>query len=71
MATTNTEATQSATKRLLSLPEVAITTGLSKQTIYRNISAGTFPAPLKVSTRRVAWIPADIDSWLSGLNRTS
>ena len=64
------EVVQGVKKRPLSLPEVEITTGLAKPTIYRHIGNGTFPAPCKISTRRVGWHVDDIEAWLAGLQRT-
>lgn len=63
--------TQSTNKRLLSLPEVEMMVGLSKPTIYRNISNGTFPRPLKVSARRVAWDLVTVNEWIATLGCTS
>ncbi|MDP3439596.1 MAG: AlpA family transcriptional regulator [Azonexus sp.] len=71
MPTNISELIQNVKKRLLSLPEVEIVTGLSKPTIYRHIQKSTFPAPLKISTRRVGWLAEDIDGWLASLQRTN
>ena len=71
MAAKTPEAFQNVKTRLLSLPEVEIVTGLSKPTIYRHIQKSLFPAPLKISTRRVGWLSDDIDSWLSSLQRSN
>jgi prophage regulatory protein len=39
--------------------------GLSKATIDRQILAGTFPKPLKLSQRRVGWRRSQIETWLN------
>lgn len=52
------------TERLLRLPSVKEQTGLSRSAIYAAINAGTFPPPLKVSERAVAWTQSSIDSWI-------
>ena len=40
-------------------------TGLAKSTIYDRITAGTFPKPVKIGDRAVAWRQSDIDAWQS------
>ena len=52
---------------LLRLPSVEAQTGLSKSEIYRRIKAGTFPQPLKLGARAVAWPAAQIDAWVKSL----
>ena len=45
-------------------PNCARLVPMSKSTIYRMISAGTFPAPNKLGGRSV-WSAEDIDNWLA------
>ena len=52
---------------LLRLPSVEAQTGLSKSEIDRRIKAGTFPQPLKLGARAVAWPAAQIDAWVKSL----
>lgn len=40
-------------------------TGLARSTIYDRIKAGTFPKPVKIGDRSVAWRQSDIDAWQS------
>lgn len=49
---------------LLRLPEVRQRTSLGRSTIYRRVSAGTFPAPVPISAGLVAWYERDIDAWV-------
>jgi prophage regulatory protein len=51
--------------RLLRLPEVKATTGLSKSTIYSRIAEGTFPKQISLGPRLVVWVEADIQNWIS------
>lgn len=37
---------------------------LSRSTIYANVKAGTFPAPIRISARAVAWRLSDVEAWL-------
>jgi prophage regulatory protein len=49
------------------LPTVQTQTGLSKSEIYRRIKLGTFPAPLKLGARAVAWPAATVEVWVKAL----
>ena len=50
---------------LLRLPMVMRITGLSRSTIYKLISQNQFPVPIKLSTRAVAWLQSEIETWVS------
>jgi len=52
-------------QKLLRLPEVKATTGLSKSTIYARISEGTFPKQIPLGPRLVVWVEADIQKWIN------
>lgn len=54
---------------LLRLPSVAKQIGLSKSEIYRRIKAGTFPQPLKLGARAVAWPAASVEAWVNSLHQ--
>jgi prophage regulatory protein len=56
-----------STNPLWRLPTVVAQTGLSKSEIYRRINNGTFPKPLKLGARAVAWPAAEIDTWVKSL----
>lgn len=49
------------------MPTVEIQTGLSKAEIYRRIKRGTFPKPLKLGARAVAWQASTIEAWVKSL----
>ena len=51
--------------KLLRLPEVKSTTGLSKSTIYDRIAEGTFPKQISLGPRLVVWVESDIQNWIS------
>lgn len=50
--------------RLLRLPPVQERTGLGKSSIYAAMAAGTFPTPVRLGTRGVAWREEEIDAWI-------
>lgn len=53
-----------APKSVLRLVQVMAKTGLAKSTIYDHIRRGTFPKPIKLGDKVVAWLESEIDEWL-------
>lgn len=51
--------------RILPIDQVLDRTGLSRRTLYSEISEGRFPKPVQLTTRRVGWPEADIEAFLS------
>lgn len=45
------------------LPTVMRITGLGKTSIYRKSADGSFPAPVKLGDRAVAWIRSEVLAW--------
>lgn len=54
-----------ASDSILRLPEVVALTGRCRSSIYADIAAGTFPAPLRLGPRAVGWRSSVIDAWLN------
>jgi prophage regulatory protein len=52
---------------LLRLSSVEAMVGLKKSEIYRRIKLGTFPQPIKLGLRAVAWPTAAVDAWVKSL----
>jgi len=50
--------------RLISLSEVKYLTSLSRSRIYFLIKQNTFPSPIKIGERRVAWVKTDVSDWI-------
>ena len=50
---------------LLRLPVVLARTGLSRSTVYARIAEGTFPPPIALGPRAVAWPDSVIDAWIA------
>lgn len=50
---------------LHSLSKVCGLTSLSKTVIYREIRKGHFPAPIRISARRIAWRDDDLREWMN------
>ena len=51
--------------RILRRAEVERATGLSRATIYAHVAAGTFPPPVKITTKSVGWRESAIRAWLA------
>jgi predicted DNA-binding transcriptional regulator AlpA len=47
----------------LRLPEVKAVTGLSKTSLYALIREKSFPAPVRLGPRAVAWVRSEIRQW--------
>lgn len=46
------------------LPTVQSRTGWSRSSIYLGVNQGTFPKPVSLGGRAVAWIDTEIDDWI-------
>ena len=51
---------------MLRLPEVESITGRKRSSIYRDIKAGTFPAPVKLGARAVGFPASQVQAWITG-----
>ena len=51
-------------KQILRLPDVKARTGLSRTTIYMQISEGAFPKQISLGSRSVGWLEEDVENWL-------
>lgn len=47
----------------LRLPDVKAVTGLSKTSIYEMIRDKSFPAPVRLGPRAVAWVRSEVRQW--------
>ena len=53
--------------RLIRLPELEKTVGLRRSALYKRISEGRFPAPVRLDGRAVAWKASDVEKWIGDL----
>lgn len=58
-------------KRLIRLPEVMSKTGYGKAWIYKLISEGRFPKPVKIGIRATAFVESEVDEWIDKVIRQS
>ena len=59
--TTRSAPTDDPNRQLARLPTVLKLTSLGRSTMYRWIADGSFPAPLRLGPRVVAWRLSDLD----------
>lgn len=51
--------------KILPIDDVIERTGLSRRTLYHEISEGRFPKSVQLTSRRVGWPEDEIETWLS------
>ncbi len=51
------------TTKILRFPAVIVRTGLSRSSIYRQISQNTFPHQVRLGARTVGFLESEIDRW--------
>ena len=50
--------------KILKVKEVAEELNVSVQQIYKLVSKGKFPKPIKLGERGSGWLTSEIDAWL-------
>jgi len=50
---------------LIRLKRVQEKTGKKRSAIYDSVRAGTFPKPVEIGPRQVAWVESEVDAWIS------
>jgi prophage regulatory protein len=56
--------------RFIRRKAVLAVTGLSNSTLYHFVSRGTFPVPLKLGKRTVAWKESEVQEWMDSRQRS-
>lgn len=52
------------TTKLMKLPTVLTHVAISRSKLYAQIKAGTFPQPISLGGRAVAWIEEEVQDWI-------
>lgn len=60
---------QSSARVMLRWPEVHSRTGRSRVQIWRDIRAGTFPAPVELGRNAIGWYSDEIEAWVASRPR--
>ena len=50
--------------RFLRISEVLDRVGVSRPTIYRRMSKGSFPKQIAIGANSVAWLESDVTQWM-------
>ena len=56
---------------LLRCKAVLERTGLKRSALYKSMSNGDFPTPVKITAKAVAWPSSEVDIWISNRIATS
>jgi prophage regulatory protein len=51
--------------RLIRRNDVEHITGLKRSSLYAKMAEGCFPKPIKLGSRTVAWLAADVQAWIN------
>ena len=51
--------------KVIQLPAVIERTCRSRSSIYRDVKAGKFPAPISLGERAIGWHESAIDRWIA------
>ena len=51
-------------RRFMRLAEVKHQVGLGRTAIYDGVKQGTFPAPVNLGARAVAWLSDEVTAWM-------
>jgi len=49
---------------ILTKKEVVAATARSATSLWRDVKAGTFPAPRQIGPGRVGWLKSEVQAWL-------
>ncbi|KIX57438.1 helix-turn-helix transcriptional regulator [Burkholderia pseudomallei] len=51
-------------KRILRIADVCGKVGMPRSTIYRAVTRGEFPAPIKLGEKASGWLESELDAWI-------
>lgn len=51
--------------KVVRLPDVCVMVGLKRAAIYRLAQKGSFPKPIKISTKLSGWIESEVCDWIN------
>lgn len=61
----SSDLTHTALPRLYRMPDVMAFVQLSEPTIWRQIKQGSFPQPIRIGAKSVAWLEEDLLKWVT------
>ncbi|THG82987.1 AlpA family transcriptional regulator [Pseudomonas sp. A-1] len=51
--------------KFMRLNDVKAATGLARSTIYKYVKQGSFPMPVSLGGRSVAWVESEVVAWIA------
>ena len=63
--------TEPSNRRFYRLQQVKHQVGLGRSAIYSGVQRGTFPAPVNIGARAVAWLSDEIEAWMEARIKAS
>ena len=61
----STNTLSNVSDRFLSKPEVLRIAGFSAATLWREVNAGHFPAPVSISAQRKGFLESEVRAWIA------
>jgi prophage regulatory protein len=58
---------ENMTTKLMKLPDVLTRVAISRSKLYAKVKEGTFPAPISLGARAVAWVEQEVEDWIAAL----
>ncbi len=55
------------TTKFMKLPAVLTRVAFSRSKLYAKVKEGTFPAPVSLGARAVAWVEHEVDEWIGAV----
>ena len=55
-------------EKLITKDEVGERTAINLHTLRRMVRQGQFPAPVKISPQRIAFVESEVDGWIADRN---
>ncbi|BBP01463.1 helix-turn-helix transcriptional regulator [Sulfuriferula nivalis] len=56
---------QETPKQLIKRKKVESLTSLSRSSIYRLMAEDSFPRPVRLGSKSVSWVLADVEEWIN------
>ena len=50
--------------QLITLKAVTAKVSLGRSTLYRLVASGQFPKPVRVGSKAIRWVAAEVDDWI-------
>ncbi|MCV6588316.1 MAG: AlpA family transcriptional regulator [Marinobacterium sp.] len=55
----------SSIPQLIRRKDLLLQIGFTESMLYEQVTAGTFPKPIKIGPKAVAWLESEVNEWLN------